>query len=247
MNRPSESIVRDSLYNWLGFGNLNGKYWFIGREESISLSRCEKVNCWEDYFEVRADFDLSTDYRETWEDIFGRPLSTFGTTTWHYQIAFLLAFHGQKITSHRVKKILGEDPQFCRTFSNHFSGEFFPCPKSSKNTIEPYSHIWKSVEDYQEEVLEGRLQVFTDALERNRDVDWIITYSPKFGAGLREKYPMTELKRWSDLAMDPIVLSEIDIESDRVAHLLETPFLGYGRIGYDAIEQVISELPVAIK
>ena len=246
MHRPSESVVRSSLYNWLGFGNLNGKYWFVGREESISLSKCEGLDTWDDYFERRAGFDLATDFRWTWEEEFGRPLSTFGTTTWHYQIAFLLALHGHEVTSSHVKRVLANDPQFCRTFSDHFSGEFFPCPKSSKSTIEPYSHIWDSVADYHEDVTDGRRRAFVQALEENRDTDLIITYSPSFVSALTEEYPTTELARRSDLAMDPIMLSKVELSAARTVHLLETPFLGYGRIGYGAIENVIRELPAAL-
>lgn len=242
MDRPSEAAVRDSLYNWLGFGNPNGKYWFIGREESITLSKCGNVDSWEEYFQKRAEFDLTTDLRETWEETFGRQLTTFGTTTWHYQIAFLLAFHGRTISSARIKNILANDPQFARPFSNHFSGEFFPCPKSSKDTIAPYGHIWDSVQDYHEDIADNRLEMFSNALQRNRDVDWIITYSPGFATHLRAEHAIEERHRWEDLAMDPIVLSEIQLESNRTVNLVETPFLGYGRIGYDAIETVVEEL-----
>lgn len=243
MDRPAEAVVRDSLYNWLGFGNLNGKYWFIGREESLSLTKCDELDDWTDYFETRAQFPLATDFRQTWEDRFGRRLATFGTTTWHYQIAFLLALHGREITSSSVKGIFSTDPRFCRTFSNHFSGEFFPCPKSSKNTIEPYSHIWESVQQYHAEVTEGRLSAFSRALENNRNVDLIITYSPNFAREIASLYPKTEIDRWDNVAMDPLVLSQLEIARGREVYLLETPFLGHGRIGYDAIAQVVNELP----
>lgn len=242
MNDPPEKIVRKSLYNWLGFGNLGGRFWFVGREESIALSKCTALEGWGAYFHRRAKFDLTTDFRWTWEDEFGRPLETFSTTTWHYQIAFLLAFHDMPISSSRIKSILATDPRFCRTFSNHFSGEFFPCPKSSKNTIAPYEHIWDSVADYHNEVAPGRIDAFTTALEANPTVDWIITYSPKFVEHITEVYPTKELNRWPDLAMDPIVHSELAVSPNRSVQLLETPFLGYGRIGYDDIEDVVDEL-----
>lgn len=243
MSDPPEAVVRSSLYNWLGFGTLAGRYWFVGREESIALSKCTALEDWGAYFERRATFDRATDFRWTWEEQFGRPLETFGTTTWHYQIAFLLAFHDMPISSERVKRILAYDPRFCRTFSNHFSGEFFPCPKSSKNTIAPYEHIWDSVADYHNEVAPGRIDAFTAALEANPTVDWIITYSPAFVEYITDVYVTTVRRRWPNLAMDPIVHSELSVGPDRTVQLVETPFLGYGRISYDDIKQVVDELP----
>jgi len=240
---PDELIVREGLYNWLGFGNPNGKYWFIGREESIALSQCSAVDSWMEYFETRNEFPAATDFRSTWEDAFGRPLSTFSsTTTWHYQAAFLLAFRGMNISSSKVKELIFEDPQFGRMFSNHFTGEFFPCPKSSKDTIEPYGHIWDSPEAYQSEVGPGRIERFCELLERNPDVDWIISYSPTLVSTLCEEYPTTAIDVWEDLAMDPFVLYQLAVGPERTVNLLETPFLGYGRVGYDAIEQVVKEL-----
>lgn len=41
----------------------------------------------------------------------------------------------------------------------------------------------------------------------------------------------------------PIVLSEVTRDADRTVQLLETPFRGYGRIGHDAIDQVVADLP----
>lgn len=242
MDSPDEAIVRDSLYNWLGFGNPNGKYWFIGREESINLGKCRALADWTDYFNRRRDFDVATDFRRTWEEVYGRPLTTWSTTTWHYQVAFLLAFRGLPISSDRVKRIAFEDPQFARTFSNHFSGEFFPCPKKSENTIEPYGHIWDSPAAYRAEVAPGRIQAFTEQLEASPDVDWIITYSPAFVSHFGDRYSVSEVRRWPNLVMDPIVLSRVTVGSDRSVNLLEIPFLGYGRIGYDAIEQVVSDI-----
>lgn len=243
MDRPEESVVRDSLYNWLGFGNLNGRYWFIGREESISLRKCGALESWSDYFATRSTFDEAMDMRTTWEGEFGRSLSSFGTTTWHYQVAFLLALHGREVTSNAVKHVFSGDPQFCRQFSNHFSGEFLPCPKKSKDTIEPYSHIWVSVEKYKQEVVPGRLNRFADALRRNDAVRLVITYSPTFSKAIRTEFPTTELDRWDEVAMDPIVLSTLSVGDGRTVYLLETPFLGYGRIGYDAIKAVVRQLP----
>lgn len=142
-----------------------------------------------------------------------------------------------------MKRVFSEDPQFCRQFSNHFSGEFLPCPKISKYTIEPYSQILASVEEYKQEVVPGRLNRFADALRRNDAVKLVITYSPTFSKAIRTEFPTTEIDRWNEVAMDPVVLSTLSVDMGRTVYLLETPFLGYGRIGYDAIQEIVSELP----
>jgi hypothetical protein len=236
-----ESVVRDSLYNWLGFGDPNGKYWFIGREESIALSKCTELKTWSDYFEARRVFDTAVDFRYAWEDVFGRPLSTFtNTTTWHYQAAFLLAFHGSPVRSGTVKRVLFEDPQFCRTLSDHFSGEFFPLPKKSKQTIAPYDHIWSSAEEYRREVASGRTDLLVETLRANSDVDWIISYSPHCVDALRETFENDAVDAW-EAANGTYTLYDLSV-GERVIGLLETPFLGYGHVGYGGINSLVSEI-----
>lgn len=236
-----ESLVRDSLYDWLGFGNPNGKYWFIGREESISLSKCENIETWSEYFEARRSFDVAVDFRDAWVDTFGRPLSTFtNTTTWHYQAAFLLAFHDRPVTSSAVKQILFEDPQFCRTLSDHFSGEFFPLPKKSKGTIAPYGHIWDSPGEYRREVIPGRTDFLLETLRKSPDVDWIVTYSTHCANALREECSADAVDTWK-AANGTYALYDFHLD-DRVIGLLETPFLGYGHVGYEGIGALVDEI-----
>jgi hypothetical protein len=236
-----ESLIRDNLYNWLGFGNPNGTYWFIGREESIALSKCGALSTWDDYFEARRSFDIAMDFRNVWVDTFERPLSTFtNTTTWHYQAAFLLAFHDQPVTSSAVKRMLFDDPQFCRTMSDHFSGEFFPLPKKSKNTIAPYDHIWDDETEYQHEVMPGRTDLLLDTLRENPDVDWLITYSPHCARALREACRTSSADSWR-AANGEYQLFDLHVDG-RTIGLLETPFLGYGHVGYEGIEALVDKI-----
>ena len=238
----NESLVRDSLYNWLGYGNLNGKYWFIGREESTTLSECEKLETRSDLLEARRSFGVAVDFRNAWEDAFGRPLSPFtNNPTWRYQVAFLFAFNNTPITTSAITRHLYEDAEFGRSFSNHFSGEFFPLPKKSKETIKPYDHIWSSPEEYKYEVIPGRTDLLLETLQKNPDVDWLITYSSDCATALREARPTDAVDTWDAANKGTYTLYDLYIE-DRVIGLLETPFLGYGHVGYEGIDALVDEI-----
>jgi len=91
-----ESFIRDNLYNWLGYGNLNGRYWFIGREEFDDMGRYTYLNGIRDFYRVRRTFDYAEDFVDVWERYYGRSVykGTTGPSTRHWQAAFLFSLRG---------------------------------------------------------------------------------------------------------------------------------------------------------
>jgi hypothetical protein len=136
--------------------------------------------------------------------------------------------------------VLFEDPQFCRTLSDHFSGEFFPLPKKSKQTIAPYDHIWSSAKEYRREVASDRTNLLAETLRENSDVDWLISYSPHCVDALRERFGNDVVDTW-EAANGTYTLYDLHV-GERVIGLLETPFLGYGHVGYEGINSLVSEI-----
>ena len=69
-------LINQCLYNWLGYGNLNGDLWFIGIEEGgaeIWRDRIATLSI-EDSLRERSRFHLSCSFSEVWEDVYGIPL-----------------------------------------------------------------------------------------------------------------------------------------------------------------------------
>lgn len=148
-----ESLVRDNLYNWLGYGNLNGRYWFIDREEYDSIKRCLYLDDLRDYYDVRREFDYAEDFVDIWEQFYG-PFIDRGTrssTTRHYQAAFLLtldgiSFRGRDPKTGRSKtaSYVFDEKRFGRRNGNHFSEEAFPlrCHPEEPETFDPCRAVW---------------------------------------------------------------------------------------------------------
>jgi len=92
MSKLPESLVRNCLYNWLGYGSLDSPIWFIGIEESLyRWDGFDNVDDVEDFLEQRQEFGLTEDFRDVWEEEHGFTLANFsGTSTWRYQAVFMM-------------------------------------------------------------------------------------------------------------------------------------------------------------
>jgi hypothetical protein len=183
-----ESLVRDNLYNWLGYGNLNGRYWFIGREEYDSIKRCQYLENLHDYYDVRREFDYAEDFVDVWEQSYGRSVDkgTRSSTTRHYQAAFLLALDGispkgrdPKTGKSKTASYVFDEKRFGRCDGNHFSGEAFPlrCHPKKPETFDPYRAVWTSLDEYEREVLPNRIDLYLAQLETNPNVEVVISYA----------------------------------------------------------------------
>lgn len=243
MSGLPENLVRDCLYNWLGYGNPNAKYWFIGIEESLyRWEGFDNVADVEDFLQVRQEFDITEDFREAWIEKHGFDLGRWsGTSTWLYQAVFLLALQDESFIhasdkGRQARTFVFEEMQLGRTQGDSLTGEIFPLPKS-RGEIAPYDHIWSSESDYQQEVLPGRIQLLTDVLEESPGVDWIISYgvtdSNPCGKELRFRYANEKVGSWSDSDRSmPYTLYRLKLNEDRTVNLLHTPFFGMGQTSY---------------
>lgn len=250
-----ESLVRDCLYNWLGFGNLDGPYWIIGREESFSLKPCKNVNTWREYFEVRREFDLSEDFADVWETRYGRSVSegeVSGVSTRRYQAALVLALRGESVTtlsgkprSKRIRDFAYEFPELGRSTGDNLSGELLPLPKKSKSTISRYEHIWPDVESYHREVLPKRVDLLCTALEASDGVEILVTYtqSSNLKTPLLKRYEAEPLGQWEASGQEQIYDGyRLTLDNGRDLVFVDTPFFGFGQVSYDGIERLANSI-----
>lgn len=246
-----EELIRDNLYNWLGYGNLNGEYWFIGREEFDSISKCRKLEGLRDYYEVRREFGPAEDFVEVWEQSYGRSVDagTSTVTTRHFQAAFLLAFNGtsprgrnSETGKSKTASFVFSEKRFGRSDGNHFSGEIFPLryhPKR-RETFDPYRGVWPTPQRYEEEVLPKRIDLYVDQLRQNQNVKAIISYaeSDEFVNPLKNRVDHDDLGTRAANKSNHFELSKCYLNREREVLLIDSPFLGQGHVGYTEIQKL---------
>jgi hypothetical protein len=246
MSGLPEDLVRDCLYNWLGYGNPNAKYWFIGIEESLyRWEGFDNVADVGDFLEIRREFDVTEDFKEAWEHKHGFNLDQWsGISTWLFQAVFLMAVKDESLVhssdiGDQAREYVFEEKQLGREGGDSLTGEIFPLPKG-RAEIEPYDHIWSSESEYQQEVLPGRVQLLTEVLEENPGVEWIISYgitdSNPCAKELRYQYPNERIEAWSGSDHSiPYTLYQLTVNEHRKVNLLHTPFFGMGQTSYEEV------------
>lgn len=251
-----ESLVRDNLHNWLGYGNLNGQYWFIGREEYDSIKKCQYLDNLSDYYDVRRKFDYVEDFVDVWEQSYGRSVEegTRTSTTRHYQAAFLLAFEGispkgrnPKTGRSKTASYVFAEKRFGRRDGNHFSGEVFPlrCHPKKPETFDPYRTVWDSLDEYEEEVLPNRIDIYLTQLKANQEVEVVISYADtdEFVKPLQERLDYESLGTRPANKQNVFEISRCYLDDRRTVLLVDAPFFGQGHVGYSEIGALAEEIP----
>lgn len=249
-------LVRENLYNWFGFGNPSGKYWFLGREEYDSLARCRHLDGLRDYYEVRREFDIAEDFVETWEQVYGRPVAegTSSTTTRHYQAAFLLAFDGtsprgrnSETGESKTSSFLFTERRFGRRGGNHFSGEVFPLRyhPEKPETFDPYRSVWQTPRTYKEEVLPERIDRLLELLRINPNVEVVVSYAgtDSFVGPVMDRVDHDTVGTRPANKRNEFELHQCYLEGDRSVLMVDAPFFGQGHVGYSELEALAREIP----
>ena len=151
-----KELIDKCLYNWIGYGNLNGDIWFIGMEEGGAEIWREEIATLslEESLQIRSEHTSCCDFRKVWEEEYGIPLDKFKKiTTWHFISAFLLAHQNHMIDDKSVRELIFEDKALGTLDGNHFLCELLPLPKKSELDF-PYTDRWSSRKEYLNEVTE---------------------------------------------------------------------------------------------
>lgn len=243
-------LVDPCLYNWLGYGNPNGKIWFIGTEEGGAEIWRFKTQTAESSLLIRSNFELQMDFIHVWDELYGIDLSRFkGPTVWKFMAAFILSYENQDVNPESVYKYIFLDKKLGRMDSDHFLGELLPLPKIKKNEIRPYGAIYKNVKDYWKKVLDNRFNIISDTLEKNENVKLIVSYEKDLSKRLIEKFSIDCGKQaiYDESKREQIYTLYTLQFSGRPVFLLTTPFFGQGRISYEGIRFAINHFKHLIK
>lgn len=242
----SEGLIRSCLYNWLGYGNINGSIWFIGTEEGGAEVWRQATQTLEESLKHRSRYKLSMDFRYVWEEIYGIPLEDFkGPCVWRYMAAFLLSFSGNEVNTMNINRFVFQDKNLGSISSDHFMCELLPLPKKSKESIAYYDFIWSSIEKYRKEVMPNRFELILETVKDNQRIKVIISYE-KF----LTKYFLDYFNNDGRVTLiDEFVINkeryslyEIKIDHNRTVKFLATPFFGNGCISYEGISQAVQSL-----
>jgi hypothetical protein len=242
----SKEIVRSCLYNWLGYGNLNGTVWFIGTEEGGAEIWRQATQTLESSLNHRSRFELSMDFRQVWEEIYDIPLESFrGPCVWRYMAAFLMSLKGETVTTENINSFVFRDKELGSINSDHFMCELLPLPKRRKESIVDYDFVWSSIEKYRNEVMPKRLGLIVNTLETNKGINVIISYenllTKDFLSYFENKGTVTKQGEFT-FKKENYVKYEIQINTKRKVAFLSTPFFGNGCISYEGISRATSSL-----
>jgi len=242
----SEELVRSCLYNWLGYGNLNGAVWFIGTEEGGAEIWRQATQTLESSLKHRSRFYLSMDFRQVWEEIYGIPLESFrGPCVWRYMAAFLISLKGETVNTENVNCFVFRDKELGNIKSDHFMCELLPLPKRRKESIIDYNFIWSSIEKYRNEVMPKRLELILHTLEANEGINLIISYEKHLSRDFLNYFNnngKVTIRGEFSFNKEIYTKYEIQINPNRKVEFLSTPFFGNGCISYEGISRATSSL-----
>jgi hypothetical protein len=155
--------------------------------------------------------------------------------------AFLLAFNGEPIEKHAIKKLITESKSFGTKTGNHFLCEFYPLPKKGLGCwpVE-FEPLYPNESKYYEIIAPKRFSLLLDQISHSEKLRLIICYNKA----------ILNVPGLKDIIEDPIetfigtekyVLYNLKAKNKNVK-LLITPFFGNGRISYNGIAKVVEEL-----
>ncbi|MCY6483857.1 hypothetical protein OW763_05775 [Clostridium aestuarii] len=220
-----ENMVYSSLYNWLGYGQLDGRIWFVGTEEGGAEIWRNETKSLEESLALRSQYKLSMDFRYVWEELYDIPLESFkGSCVWRFMAAFLLALDGKQPNKININNYVFERKLLGRYNSGHFMCELLPLPKKSKDSMLPYDSIWDSTSVYHEEVLSRRFEIIKNTIASKKSIELIISYEKILTDKVLDYFKTKLIANWM-YKKKKYSLYTIEINEDRKVHFLSTPFL----------------------
>ncbi len=221
--------VHSCLYNWLGYGNIDGNTWFIGTEEGGAEIWKQKTKTLKTSLQLRSTFSTSMDFKIVWEKYYNLPLQKFNTpNVWRYMAAFLMHLDNEEVNTQKIREYVFSDKRLGRSSSNHFMCELLPLPKPKKDKIYPYDNIWQSIDEYHQEVLPKRFDLIKSKL--------LVSFDTNTTNLLLKDLPVKLIDKWEHKQDRVYSIYEIRIDDSRKIYLLTTPFFGNGQASYEGLK-----------
>lgn len=164
-----DKILENFMNSFLGYGNFNSDFWFIGMEEGSSNSFNEinnRINNWDIGGQKELE-DVAKYHEKLGIDYFFTEIPK-NQSTWNKLIRVLLAYEGKVPSLKEVK--LYQKSHLARSNSNNCLLELFPLPaRKSKDWI--YSHISKiewlsSKKEYKKHLINHRATLLREKINQ---------------------------------------------------------------------------------
>ncbi|MDA1280343.1 MAG: hypothetical protein O3B95_09955 [Chloroflexi bacterium] len=207
----------DKLLSFRGYGNPNGKFWFVGMEEGGSSDF--------EHLRIRAEkFEPVEDLAESHKNFVGHDMARLSTSTW-------------RLMSSIVGRIQGVqnwwDTEFARSYQSRCLGrrdgetyltEILPLPKKRINDW-PYRKLFDSPVDYRNSVLPDRRKVlrfeYQSATPKHK---FVFCYGKSFWDEHRAVFDFVEFR--------PGVDGQVEWASNADSVIILTKFFDYGPTGF---------------
>lgn len=250
------SLIRNCLYNWLGYGKLDAETWFVGMEEGGAevWRKPEKPLSLEESLAKRTSFDLAMDFQKVWRTMYGYDdigdgfpyLIASRNNVWRYVAAFYLYQNGTISSQSTKKEVEDKIDEFLRKDfgtkkADLFLCEFMPLPRRNrKDWPELYQNVWPSAKAYYEEVMPKRFRLIVNEILKRPKIKQIVSFSSDFteyllnapdenGKLMFGDYTIKE--RWMAEDKKHYAIYSVRLTRGRSILVLKSPFFGY--MGYN--------------
>lgn len=240
-----ETLVRSCLYNWLGYGRVGGRIWFIGTEEGGAEIWKQKTTSLEASLRIRTTFSISTDFKTVWEKYYNIPLEQFNTpNVWRYMAAFLMYLDNEEVNTEKIREYVFCSKKLGSITSDHFICELLPLPKPKKEQIYPYGTIWEGVDIYYNEVLSKRFEIIKSSILQNDSIKLLVSYDINATNLLLKglSNTITLVDKWEQKKDRVYSIYQIRVGSFRTIYLLVTPFFGNGQASYEGLNSAANRI-----
>lgn len=178
----------DHLLSFIGYGNVNAPFWFLGMEEAgggyENLRRRLLFDEIEDLYQGHKKLGVLK-YHEG---------SRYIQPTWRGMCVIMLNLMGKEVTRDEIRRFQAEE--LGRAHSNTFLLELMPLPKPS---IEAWGYSGflpqlGSKDDYYQQILPKRIQLLKTLISEHSP-DVVIGYGKGYWGNYRKLFPRAKFSR----------------------------------------------------
>jgi hypothetical protein len=122
----------------------------------------------------------------------------------------------------------------------------FPLPKQKKDSINQYQSIWRTHQDYYNEVETKRIELIMESISKSK-VELIVSYDRTLSTDILNYFSenINLVNRWEH-GHEQYSIYKLYLSSERNVYFLSTPFFGNGRINYVGLKNAADRTKMVI-
>ncbi len=247
---------RDKLLNFIGYGNLNAPFWFLGMEEGSGgiqkLHADPKQNAIENEKLLERNIEKRLRFRENIMDLqeahnnqhlnweYWKPEITRFPSVWVYMARFVRALGNEQASdwwdTEKAKVYIRTKLGVVHSASETFLTELLPLPKrSAKDWPNLYKVLmgYSRRQDYESEELRPRIKTLSQIIAEKKP-EYLLCYGESNYDSYKKIIEVAS-EQWKTI---PETRFEIAYTND--TKVILSPFMGNGRVGYKSFSMLIA-------